>query len=378
MNPISDTRGSKIAMILFFYVLISIRFVQAQCIASGPNSPATSSSVPFSGSDYTFINPLNILNDDDNISEASSVFSLFNRQTEYLQAKNFGFSIPTGATICGIEVNVVKSAANVLLNLASVKDYNVRIIKNNTLTGNNMADGITQWNTSKTHSSYGGVNELWGTSWSPSDINSSNFGISFSAEIINTASLFPAAKIDHINMTVYYLDPIVLPAQSIQFHVVIGANNTAMLSWKPNAMETASFIVERSANSTKWEALNNPPQKSTISSLYTYTDASPLPGKSYYRLKTVAASGEVQYSTIQPFETRDNNSIKCYPNPFTSFITVTGVPADERIAVTDIYGQRLYLSSPAINKTIKIDVSDLQPGMYVISTGKKKMKIQKK
>jgi hypothetical protein len=210
MYPLPVLRGNKIAMILCFFVLSTNRYAQGQCIASGPNSPAASSSVSFSGSDYTFDNPMNTLNDDNNFSEASSVFSLFNKQTEYLQAKDFGFSIPTGATICGIEVSVIKSATNVLLNLATVKDYNVRIIKNNTLPGTNLADGTTQWSSSETYSTYGGVNELWGTSWSPTDINSSDFGISFSAEIETTASLFPSARIDHISITVYYLDPYVL------------------------------------------------------------------------------------------------------------------------------------------------------------------------
>lgn len=92
----------------------------------------------------------------------------------------------------------------------------------------------------------------------------------------------------------------------------------------------------------------------------------------------MGASGEVRYSTVLPFEKTDITSTKCYPNPFTSFIKVTGVLPGEQVAITDIYGKRLCLSSPAINNSIKIDVSDLQPGMYVISTGKRKMKIQKK
>lgn len=379
MYPVPKTLGNKVAMILCFSFLLDFQFVKSQCIASGSNSPDTALSVSFSGSDYNFDNPLNILTDDNSFSEASSVFSLFSKQTEYLQAKDFDFSIPTGATICGIEVTVVKRATNVLLNLAYITDYSVRIIKNNAFTPDDKADPSTEWSSTETYSSYGGINELWGTTWSPADINSDNFGISFSAEIHTTASLFPSARIDHISITVYYLDPTILPAQSIQFHVANGAKNTAMLSWKPTDMEeAASFAVERSVNGTKWEALNGTPQKNTISPLLTFTDDRPLPGKSFYRLKKMGASGEVRYSTVLPFERTDITSIKCYPNPFTSFIKVTGVFPGEQVAITDIYGKRLYLSSPAINNSIKIDVSDLQPGMYVISTGKRKMKIQKK
>lgn len=379
MYPVSGTRGNKIAMLSFCYVLFTAPFARAQCIATSANSPATSSSVSFPGSDYSFNSPANILLNDGNNAVSSSVFSLSNKQTEYLQAQGFGFNIPTAATICGIEVNVVRSAANVLLNLATVTDYDVRVMKNGSPTGTNLADGITQWSSSDVNTSYGGINELWSTSWSPTDINSGNFGFSISAQIHCTVALFPAARINYISMTVYYLDPSVLTAQSIQFHVANGTQNTAVLSWKPADLEeAASFAVERSVNGTKWEILNGTPQKSTISPLLTFTDGRPLPGRSFYRLKNVTASGEVRYSTVLSFEATDITSIKCYPNPFTSFIKVTGVVAGEQVAITDIYGKRLYLSSPAINNTLKIDVSDLQPGMYVISTGKKKMKIQKK
>jgi hypothetical protein len=378
MYPVPKNRGSKIAMILCFSFLLNFQFVKAQCIASGPRPPATSSSVSFAGSDYGFSSPLNTLLDDANNATASSILSFSSKQTEYLQVKGFGFSIPTAASICGIEVTVVKSAANVLLNLATVTDYNVRVMKNGTPTGTNLADGITEWPSSDTYASYGGTNQLWGSTWSPTEINDADFGFSISAEIDGTLALFPVARINYISMTVHYLDPTILPAQAIQFHVVNGSKNTAVLSWKPDMEEAASFAVERSVNGTKWEVLDGTPQKSTISPLLTFTDDRPLPGKSFYRLKKMAASGEVRYSTVLLFEAIDITSIKCYPNPSTSFIKVTGVVAGEQVAITDIYGKRLYLSSPAINNTLKIDVSDLQPGMYVISTGKKKMKIQKK
>ncbi|THU41298.1 T9SS type A sorting domain-containing protein [Niastella caeni] len=301
MNPTPEIRGSKIILFLLCYALTTPRFAQAQCTASGPNSPGTATSTSFAGSDYSFNNPSNISVDDNSRSTASSIISLLSGQTEYLQATNFGFSIPVGSTICGIEVNVVKSATNVVLNLTSVTDYNVRIIKNGTVSGTNLADGSTLWPSSDTYTSYGNDNELWGTTWSQADINSSDFGISFSAEINGLVGLLPSARIDYISMTVYYLDPSVL-----------------------------------------------------------------------------SGSGEARNSTVRTSKATDNTLIKCYPNPFTTAIQVAGVLPGERVAITNIFGQRLYLSPPAINNTMRIDVNDLQPGMYVISTGNKKMKILKK
>lgn len=378
MYPFPRKRSYTIAMLFFCYVLFSNSFTQAQCIASGPNSPASSASVPFSGSDYSFSNPLNALSDDNSNSEAASVLSLFNRQTDYLQAKDFGFSIPTAASICGIEVHVKKSADNVLLNLAYVKDYNVRIIKNNTLTGPDRSDA-NEWSSSPAYITYGGPDDLWGVTWSPTDINSNNFGFSIAGEIVTTAALFPSARIDHISITVYYLEATVLPAQSIQFNVGNASNHSAILSWKQSGLDaTASFVVERSVNGSKWEPVKGAAQKNNASLWYSFTDNRPLPGGSYYRLKITTAAGDTRYTTSQPFEWHGFTTLTCYPNPFTSVIQVEGLRAGERVTVTNMFGQHVYVSAPVVNNIQTIDINYLQPGIYVISAGNRKMKVEKR
>lgn len=297
MYPVPKTLGNKVAMILCFSFLLDFQFVKSQCIASGPNSPATASSVSFSGSDWSFNNPTYVFANDVNRSSATALIDLLSSETDYLQATDFGFSIPTAASICGIELNVLKRTDRNFLNLSYVTDNDVRLIKGGTLTpiSSNQAE-TSKWPTTDTYSIYGDGNYLWGTSWSPSDINNSNFGISFSAKINDLASLLPKVEINYISITVYYLDPTILSAQSIQFHVANGAKNTAVLSWKPTDIEEAAlFAVERSVNGTKWEALDGTPQKSTISPLLTFTDDQPLPGKSFYRLKK---DGRVRRSQV--------------------------------------------------------------------------------
>jgi hypothetical protein len=376
MNPLPEKHRGKIVMILFVTLLFTIRFAQAQCIASGPTPPAASASVSFTGSDYSFTNPSNSLTSDNNSAIAQSL--VFNGQTEYLQVTDFGFAIPSAATICGIEVNIEKNSSIFVLNTAYITDNRVRIIKNGTVMPTDLAQTNVVWATSDANSTYGDNNELWGTSWSTSDINSADFGVAISAEIVGAIGLLPAARIDHISITVYYLDPSVLTATALQFNVANGSNNSALLSWKPGVEEIASFSVERSINATQWERVNGSPEKSAHSPLYTLNDAKPLPGRSFYRLKMIVASGDVRYTTVQPFESSGIASLKCYPNPFTSFIQVTGVMPGERVTLTNLFGQQLYVSPPAVNNSIKVDIDDLQPGMYVIKAGNRNMKVQKK
>jgi hypothetical protein len=379
MYPVPRKNPFRIAMLFFCSSLFSIRYTQAQCIAVGPNNPTTSDNVPFTGSRYDFITESNALVSDNNFASAASLLSILPEQTDYLQVKGFGFNIPTAASICGIEAHVTKSATDIgiLFISAYVQDYNVRLIKNNALIGTSLNQG-SAWSSSNTTTTYGGVNELWGTTWSPTDVNSNNFGFSIAAEVKTVIGLLPVVNIDHISLTVYYLDPTVLPAQVIQFNVANASNRSALLSWKQSGDETTSYVVERSANGHKWETVNGSPQNNVGSSLHSFRDTRPLPGKSYYRLKMITAGGDTRYTTSQPFELIDHTTLTCYPNPFNSVIQVKGIMAGERVAVTNMYGQCVHLSAPAMNNTLTVNINDLQPGVYVISAGNRKMKVEKR
>jgi hypothetical protein len=380
MYPVSENCGKRTAMLLLFFAFITCQHAQAQCNASGPNSAATSANVSYTGSDYAFHNPVNVLANDNTVSSAASLASLFNKTTDYLQVKDFGFNIPTAASICGIEAQIVKSADDIDLLIISawVKDYNVRIIKNNALAGNNKANG-TEWPASGTTVTYGGINDLWGTTWSVAEVNSNNFGLSIAAEIKTGIGLLPVVKVDYIGLTVYYLDPTLLPAQAVQFNVSNGANNTAVVSWKQSsADEATSFIVERSVNGSKWETVNGNAQKNNTASLFTLKDTKPLSGKSYYRLRMVNTQGDAHYTSSLPFERTDITSLTCYPNPFTSVIQVKGLLAGEQVAISNVLGQRIFLSAPAVNNNLTININDLQPGMYVISAGNRRIKVEKR
>lgn len=382
MNPVPVIYGNKIAMLLFCYVCFGVSYAKAQCIDTTA-SPTVSGSVPTGVSIYSFNNSSNALANDGNRAVATALAQLSgDEQTDYLQVKGFGFNIPTAASICGIQATVVRSATNVdlVLHTTSVKDIDVRLLKNGTLTGNNEAATSAEWPllTDGT-ATYGSSNYLWGTSWTPADINNSNFGFSISAKIHGGLTIFPAARINYISLTVSYLPPTVLPEQRLQFQVANGANNSAALSWELMATEEgATYAVERSPKGTKWLPVQGLPQQSNNAFQFTFLDAQPLPGHSFYRLKITLSSGEVRYSTVQPFENMDNISLKCYPNPASGIIQVAGVIPGERVGLTDLYGKLLFLSAPAKNNRIQLDVAHLQPGMYVLNTGNRKIKIQKK
>ena len=289
---------SKLVYFVCSFYLISFQPIRAQCVASGPRSPANAVSVSGPLSNFPFNNVNNSLASDNNRASSSALIALLNWQTENLQVTNFGFSIPATAVICGIQAEVEKRADDIgfiFLTESYVIDQSVKIIKNGTAMGSNLASGA-HWSGTDSYSSYGGGSNLWGTTWMPSDINASNFGLSFSASVHGLIGLIPDVLIDHIRITVYYYIPplLSLPQQK--------TDHTALLS----------------------------PEKKVV---------------------------------------------RCYPNPFTDQISITGVPAGEQVFLTNAYGQPVNAPVQQVHEQVNIDVRGLQKGMYIISAGawRKKM-----
>jgi len=63
----------------------------------------------------------------------------------------------------------------------SVVEHSIKIVKGGTILGNEKSTGATL-PVPEAYRTYGGATDLWGTTWTPADINSVNFGVVFSVE----------------------------------------------------------------------------------------------------------------------------------------------------------------------------------------------------
>lgn len=109
----------------------------------------------------------------------------------------FGFSIPAGATIDGIEVEIDWWATNIL------EEDIIQLYKAGTLVGNNLSTSSTLPDSVETTSYKGGPTNLWGTTWTDADINNSTFGIGI--RCINPSMKFPATvNIDVVRIRINY------------------------------------------------------------------------------------------------------------------------------------------------------------------------------
>jgi hypothetical protein len=124
--------------------------------------------------------------------------------SQYLTATNYSFSVPSTATITGIVVTVEKKE-----NTASDgTDNSLKLLLAGTPTGNDHKYQAAYIPTADTVFTYGSETDTWGINLTPSDVNASTFGVGYSASIGAAAT----ATVDHIQLTVYYVDSAKAPA----------------------------------------------------------------------------------------------------------------------------------------------------------------------
>lgn len=119
-------------------------------------------------------------------------------------AGGFNFSLPANAVISGITAQVFAQMVWALNpSVASFELSNVQLSKAGVPVGENRSSRATY--TGAIANTYGGGTDLWGTSWTASDVNNARFGIQL--EFTNTSTVELTMGIDFVALTVDYVVP---------------------------------------------------------------------------------------------------------------------------------------------------------------------------
>lgn len=164
-----------------------------------------------------------------------------------------------------------------------------------------------------------------------------------------------------------------LPVTLISFNA-INYNDAVQLNWETTSeINTSFYAIERGFDGTTFLKLgqvnaqfNNAPVKE-----YSYTDAQPLKGANYYRLKMTDADGKFTYSKIIVVR-MDNKgtTLQIFPNPAKNVLNVqvngNGLNEDAILQIIDIIGrnvkeEKINLKGSA---SVSVDISDLLKGTY--------------
>jgi len=119
-------------------------------------------------------------------------------QTETLKASTYGFLIPTGATIDGVEVRVRWQQQSATQPFDKV----VRLEKSGGSGDNKATETNLPTSTWETRT-YGGAADLWGLTLTPAEVNDSAFGVSVQLEAQNGGG-GPLINLDSVEIRVHY------------------------------------------------------------------------------------------------------------------------------------------------------------------------------
>ncbi len=165
---------------------------------AGPSFP-TNSSDGNGPNNQTWTNPSYV---DANDSSYATCTMASSTQSNALVSKGFGFSIPSGKTIDGIELKI--SAETQTGGSGSSPIFSlVNLLKNGTDVGitDHHSSASGPLTTTETVFTFGGPTDLWGTTWLYSDINNINFGSVF---IFTQGVGIWTAAVNYITIKVYY------------------------------------------------------------------------------------------------------------------------------------------------------------------------------
>jgi len=150
----------------------------------------------FAGSGADWLNPERVDTNDSAYARANpSDYGT----TDYLSGYDYGFTIPAGYVIDGIRFRIEAKKDNAT---PSMTDYSIRLSKDNT---NPVGDDPVAYDeipTTDTVMSYGDEEtDLWGTTWSYTEINASTFATWWMAYKYSGANI---VRVDYMEVVVGY------------------------------------------------------------------------------------------------------------------------------------------------------------------------------
>ncbi|MCZ2442971.1 MAG: T9SS type A sorting domain-containing protein [Flavobacteriales bacterium] len=170
-----------------------------------------------------------------------------------------------------------------------------------------------------------------------------------------------------------------LPVELLSFFAACD-KNTVQITWQ-TATETNNdyFIVEKSMNAETWTEVNMQPGagNSNSTQTYTFTDAKPFNGTSYYRLRQVDYNGTIDVFapvSVSCMSSTETDYITVYPNPnngaFTIHLNAGNAYGVGIIEITDLLGRKVLSEKIEVQEggnTYSLSDERLAAGTYHVS-----------
>ncbi len=170
----------------------------------------------------------------------------------------------------------------------------------------------------------------------------------------------------------------VLPVAFSEFTAeYIVAKNEVELFWQTESeINHSHYLVQRSADGRNFEDIElvDSAGESSVTQKYYSVDDQPLPGISYYRIKSIDLDDSIEYTDVRSVrnEGGGNENIKIYPNPAKydfNLVLTTEQEYDGIIQVFDLRGKIIKERSVRVTKgfnKFNLSVEKLPNGNYTV------------
>jgi hypothetical protein len=143
------------------------------------------------------------------------------------------------------------------------------------------------------------------------------------------------------------------------------------------------FTIEKSKDGQVWDFVTEVDGAGNSNTELTYQTFDPRPyaGVSYYRLKQTDFDGEFTYSNIRSVEVNKGAEISVRPNPTNGVVTVAGSGTElSSMTLVNSFGKHIESYNNELDNApseVKLDLSNLSPGVYFLRTATQTKKVVK-
>lgn len=187
-----------------------------------------------------------------------------------------------------------------------------------------------------------------------------------------SASSAPNLIIDGIMVSNTWASIFAVPVNMLSFDLA-KQDKSVKLSWTSAQEKNAKeYVVERSANGKDgWSEVTRVAAQGNTSAPtdYTYTDANPLSGVNFYRLKMVDLDDSYEYYKTVSINLATEVNVRLYPNPAKDVLYIDAKEnlKDLQVDIYSVSGARVLSVNPGSNT---VDISKLQAGVYFVKVTK--------
>jgi hypothetical protein len=160
-----------------------------------------------------------------------------NTPSNALLATNFGFTVPSSATVLGV---IVKILVKRVSGTSAVYDSAVKLVG---VAGSVSKYNPYAWVDSLHWDAYGGGDDKWGTVLTPAIVNNAAFGVSFQVQCTGDPGSGAVAGVDYLTVAVFFstgvvpITTVAPPSRYMLREVTLPAEATVLVSYPPPVVD---------------------------------------------------------------------------------------------------------------------------------------------